>query len=70
MPGARERNSSTLPVGYSNIPQETLQKEMREQDESQSQGSVGPVSKENHLVMGRDLVMDPPLPENQERMKP
>lgn len=56
-----------MPLGYSNISQETLPKDIREQEESQA--AVGPANKENLLVMGRDLAIDSSLPEHQERMK-
>lgn len=56
-----------MPLGYSNIPQDALQKDMREQDDPQA--AVGPANKENLHLMGGDLAMDSTLPEHQERMK-
>lgn len=69
VPGARERerNSSAMPLGYSNITQDALQKDMREQDDPQA--VVVPANKENLHLVGGDLAMDSTLPEHQERMK-
>ena len=54
--------------GYSNIAQDTLQKDVREQDNPQT--AVVPANKENiHLMSGGDLTMDSTLPDHQERMK-
>ncbi|MPC18895.1 hypothetical protein E2C01_011792 [Portunus trituberculatus] len=67
VPGARERNSSAMPHGYSNITQDALQKDMREQDDPQA--AVVPANKESLHLMSGDLAMDSTLPEHQERMK-
>lgn len=56
-----------MPLGYSNITQDALQKDMREQDDPQA--VVVPANKENLHLVGGDLAMDSTLPEHQERMK-
>lgn len=60
VPGARERNSSTSSLGYSAVPEETLQRDLGEQ---QSQNKIGATSEENLLAA------DASLPDRRDRKK-